>query len=190
MNCCRVRRPISAMAEIVIPFAANATNSVPHRKILYFGALLAALLVGAAAPMLFQVDIPVAAGSTLKCYDSGGHYEPCLVQASVPPPRSNGQMTAAHQPASWTITALYQPESWAALYQPESSAATEPEQPAGSTTSASAAQRIGTRGKHQASATCRQRLLPCFFSSLEKGLTHIALAAAAAARTRPAKEHL
>jgi hypothetical protein len=182
MNCCRVRRPLSATAEAVIPFAANAINSFPHRKVLLLGASLAALPVGVAVPIVFRADRPpVAASSTLKCYDSGGNHEPCLTQASAPPQRPDSQTTTAPRPASWTIAALYQPESWAT---------TELDQPAASTTSAPAAQRSSMRGKRRALALCRQRLIPCFFSTLRRGLTHIASVAASVGRPRPAREHL
>jgi hypothetical protein len=177
----QVRRPISDTAPTVVPFAANATDSVPHSKILLFGAF-AALLMVVAVPLLFRVDMPpVAASSTLKCYDSDGHYEPCLMQASASTPRLNDRTTEAHQPASWTTIALYQQASWAA---------TELDQPASWTASAPAAQRSTTPGKRPALAICGQRFIPCFFSTLRRRLAHIASATAIVGRARPAREHL
>lgn len=175
----RARFPVSDTAATIVRFAARAVNSVPHGKILLSGAF-AALLVVAAVPILFRVDMPVAASSPLKCYDSAGKYEPCLAQAGTPSSRSNDQMTAAHQPASWTTTALYQQASLAT---------TEPDQPANWATSAPAAQHSGTPGKRP--ALCGQRFIPCLFSTLRRGLTHIASAAANVGRSRPAaREHL
>jgi hypothetical protein len=39
-------------------------------------------------------------------------------------------------------------------------------------------------------AICRQRLIPCFFSTLRRRLTHIASVAAVVARARPDRERL
>ena len=131
MSARRVRRTVSDAAETIIPFAANATNSVPHSKILHlrvFAALLflgafAALLVVVAVPILSRADMPpVPTSSTLKCYDSAEKYEPCVTQASASQSRFNGRTTGADQAAGWTRTALYQahqPPSWTrtALYQ-------------------------------------------------------------------------
>jgi hypothetical protein len=177
----RARFPVSDTTAIVIRFAARAANSVPHSKILISGAL-AALLVVVAVPILFRVDMPpVAASSPLKCYDSAGKYEPCLMQAGASRPQLDDRATEAHQPANWTTTALYQQASLAP---------TEPDQPASWATSAPAAQRSGTPGKRPALAVCGQRFIPCFFSALRRGLTHIASAAANVGRARPAREHL
>jgi hypothetical protein len=174
----RARRPISDTAATIIRFAANATSSVPRSKILLLGAL-AALLVVVAVPILFRVHMPpVAASSPLKCYDSAGNYKPCLMQASA---SLNDRTTEAHQPASWTTTALYQQASLAT---------TELDQPASWATSAPAAQRSGTPGKRPALAICGQRFIPCFFSTLRRGLTRIASVAANVGRARPAREHL
>jgi hypothetical protein len=176
----RARCPVSDTAATVVRFAAGAANLVPHSKILLSGAF-AALLVVAAVPILFRVDMPpVAASSPLKCYDSAGKYEPCLTQAGAPLPRLSERTTEAHQPASWTTTALYQQASLATA---------EPDQPANWTTSAPAAQHSGTPGKRP--ALCGQRFIPCLFSSLRRGLTRIASAAANVGRSRPAaREHL
>ena len=75
----RVRRPVSDAAETVISFAINATNSVPHSKILLLGAF-AALLVVVAVPILSRADMPP--NRTLKCYDSAGQYQPCVARLS------------------------------------------------------------------------------------------------------------
>jgi hypothetical protein len=176
----RARFPVSDTAATVVRFAAGAANSVPHSKILLSGAF-AALLVVAAVPILFRVDMPpVAASSPLKCYDSAGKYEPCLTQAGTSSPRSNDRTTEAHQPASWTITALYQQASLAT---------TESDQPANWATSApAAAQHSGAPGKRP--ALCGQRFIPCLFSTLRRGLTRIASAAANVGRARPARDHL
>jgi hypothetical protein len=39
-------------------------------------------------------------------------------------------------------------------------------------------------------AICGRRLLPCFFSALRRGVTHIAFVAATVGQPRPAREHL
>ncbi len=172
----RVRRPVSDPAETAILLAANAANSVPHSKIVRLGPF-AALFVFVAVP----IDMPsVAANSTLKCYDSLGNYEPCVTQAGAAPSRSNGRTAGAHQPASWTAAAPYQQASWA----------TTAVQPANWTTSAPPARRISTPLKRPALARCRRRLIPCLFSTLRRGLTHIASAVAVGGQARPAREHL
>jgi hypothetical protein len=186
----RARRPISDTADILIPFAANATNWIPQSKILLLG-VLPALLAVVAVPMLF--GSPFAANSTLKCYDSAKNNEPCLMRASVSPERFNDRTTETPQPPSWTTSALYQQEVWVT---------STVEQPASWTTSAAVAQRSSTpekgstleKGstpeKGRASATCGHRLIPCFFSALGRRLTHIASAAANLGRGRPARERL
>jgi hypothetical protein len=187
----RVRRAVSDVAETVIPFAAGARNSVLHGKALLFG-VFAALPAVVAAASLFRADMPpVAANSTLKCYDSAGNYEPCVTRASAPASRLNGRTTRPPQIASWTRAALYQQASWATgtRDQPESWATTALDQPANST-SASAARRSATPGKRSASVVCRRRLIPCFFSALRRGFTHIVSVAAAVGQGRPAREHL
>jgi hypothetical protein len=173
-----MRRSISDTAEAVISFAPNARNSVPNSKILLLGTF-AALLVLVAVPIFFRVDIPQAtASSTLKCYDSAGNHEPCLMHASASQPRFDDRTTDhPHQPPSWITTALYQPASWAttALHQPASGTATVP-----------AAGRSNTPGRRAGFAVCRQRLIPCFFSALRRRLTHIA----SLGRARPDRERL
>jgi hypothetical protein len=184
-----MRRPISDTAETVIPFAPNARNPVPNSKILLLGTF-AALLVLVAVPIFFRVDIPQAtASSTLKCYDSAGNHEPCLMRASASPPGFDGRTTDhPHQPPSWITTALYQPASWTttALYQPASWATTALHQPASWTTTAPAAGRSSTPGRRAGFAVCRQRFIPCFFSALRRRLTQIA----SVGRARPDRERL
>ena len=181
-----VRRSISDTAEAVISFAPHARNSVPNSKLLLLGTF-AALLVLVAVPIFFRVDIPqVTASSTLKCYDSAGNHEPCLMPS---PPRFDDRTTNhPHQPPSWITTALYQPASWTttALYQPASWATTALHQPASSTTTAAATGRSSAPGRHAVFATCRQRFIPCFFSALRRRLTHIA----SLGRARPDRERL
>ena len=183
-----MRRPISGTAETDIPLAPNATDSVPNSKILFLGTF-AVLLVLVAVPIFLRVDIPQAtASSTLKCYDSAGNHEPCLMRALVAPARFDDRTTDPHQPPSWTTTALYQPASWttAALDQPASWTAPALHQPASWTTPAPAAGRSSTQGRRAGFAICRQRLIPCFFSALRRRLTHIA----AVVRARPDRERL
>jgi hypothetical protein len=161
------------------PFAAYATSSVPHGKILLLGAF-AALLVVVAVPILFRVDVPaVAANSTLKCYDSAGNAEPCVTRASASP--SQDDPTTGAQPASWTTTALYQQVSLAT---------SAVDQPANWTKSTPAVRRSTMPGKRPGSTDCGRRFIPCFFSSLRRGLTHIASVAASVGQARPAREHL
>src|SRR5437588_3306666 len=156
-----MRRSISDTAEAVISFAPNARNSVPNSKILLLGTF-AALLVLVAVPIFFRVDIPQAtASSTLKCYDSAGNHEPCLMHASASQPRFDDRTTDhPHQPPSWITTALYQPASWTttALYQPASSATTALHQPASGTATVPAAGRSNTPGRRAGFAVRRQRL--------------------------------
>ena len=183
----RVRRSILATAETVIPFIAKAINLGPRSKILLLGTFAASLLV-VLVPILFRSDAPpIAASSTLKCYDSAKNYEPCLTRASASTSRFNGQTTEAHQPPSWTTTALYQQATWAttAPDQQASWTTTAPDQQASWTNSAPVAQRGTALRKHAASAICGRRLIPCFFSALRRGVTHIA-----AVVTRPARERL
>ena len=184
-----IRRSISDTAEAVIRFAPNARNSVPNSKVLLLGTF-AALLLLVAVPIFFRVDVPQAtASSTLKCYDSAGNHEPCLMRASASPSRFDGRTTDhPHQPPSWTTSALYQPASWTttAFYQPASWATTALHQPANGTTTAPAAGRSSTPGRRAGFAVCRQRLIPCFFSALRRRLIHIA----SVVRARPDRERL
>ena len=197
----QVRRPVSDTAKPIIPLAANATNSVPHSKILFLGAF-APLLVVVAVPILFRADMPlVAANSTLNCYDSAGNYEPCVTRASASPSQLNGRTTGAHQPASWTTSALYQQASWTTttvdqpanwpttkVDQPANWTTSAVDQPADRTISAPATRRSSTPAKRP--AICGRRLMPCFFSALRRGLTHIAFVAATVGQARPARERL
>jgi hypothetical protein len=187
MSVRRVRRPVSVAAETVIPVGANATNSVPRKRILFVGAfaallVVAALVVVVAFPVMSRTDVPP--NSTLKCYDNEGKYQPCLAAASASPSRLTGRTTA--ELASWTTTALYQ----VALYQGDDHLVNwVDDPPANSTTSAQAAQR-GTSGKHSASARCGRHLLPCFFSAVARGLTHMASVAGTVGQARPARARL
>jgi hypothetical protein len=184
-----IMRSISDTAETVIPFALNAKNSVPNSKVLFLGTF-AALLVLVAVPTFFRVAIPqVTASSTLKCYDSAGNHEPCLMRASAAPLRFDGRTTDhPPQPPSWITAALYQPASWTttALYQPASWATTALHQPASLITTAPATGHSSTPGRRAGFAVCRQRFIPCFFSALRKRLIHIA----SVARARPDRERL
>ena len=202
MNARRVRRLVSGAAEIVILLAASAKNIVPRGKILLSGAF-AALVFVVAVPMLFEAGTPpVAADGTLKCYDGAGNHQPCVTRASAPAPRLNRPAIGAIRPPSWTTVALYEQSSWTTpTFDPPSSWATPAvdQQSAGTTTAAvdqpenstsAPVVRHGRWGRHQASAACKRHLIPCFFATLRKGLTHIASAAANLARTRPAREHL
>jgi hypothetical protein len=169
------------LAETVTAFVTTATN-FPHRKILLVGAS-AALLAALTVPLLFRTDKPLAvADNTLKCYGTAGKYEPCVTQASASAPRFNGGTNKVRELASWTTTALYQPASLTTAVA---------DQPANWTTNTPAAARHGiTSGRHTAFAACRRRLIPCFFSTLRRGLTHIASVAATVAQGRPARERL
>lgn len=201
MNALRVWRPISDTAVIVIRFAANAINCFRHDKILLFGAFAALLAVVAVPTFLLQVDIrPVAASSTLKCYDSAGNDEPCGVQASASAPQSNGQTSEAHRPAIRTTIGLYQQESWviSALAQPASWTTSAPatNEPAASepatnepATNEPATRRSSASARRQASAACGRHVIPCVFSALRRGVTHLAYVAANASRARPAREY-
>jgi len=133
----RVKRSVSDRVETVVPSAAKATKSAPHRKIVCLGAF-GALLVIAAVPILSPGDMPVeAANGTLKCLDKFGNYEPCVTQASASPASASpapldGRTTAAQQPASRTATAPYQPANWTAPAPSQSArwTAPAPSQPA------------------------------------------------------------
>lgn len=176
-----LRRPVN-------PLVGGMARLAPHRKTPFLG-LFAPLLVVTALP-LFRTDIPlVAANSTLNCYDRAGNYESCETPAGAPPSQFNGRPTGAHQLASWTTAALYQQAVWpiTAVDQPANWKTSAIDQSANLTTSAPAARR-STPGKR--SSICRRRLIPCFFSALRRGFTHIASVAATAGQARPAKEHL
>jgi hypothetical protein len=209
----RVRRAVSDLAEKVIRFTANATNSVLHNKILLLGAL-AALSVVVAIPILCRADMPseagngtlkcydsagipilcrtdmlsVAANSPLKCYDSAGNYQPCVTRASASALRT----TRARRPVSWASSEPSQQASWAttAPYQQANWTTTAVIQPANLTISAPAARRSSTPGKRRSLSICGRHLIPCFFSALRRGVTHMASVAAIAAGARSAREHL
>ena len=178
-----MRGPVSDTAETVAPSGARATKSIPYRKIVLFGAFVP-LAVVVAAPLMFHADAPPVAANILKCYDSSGNHVPCATEARASPSPPTGRTTAAQQPASWIATARYQQVSWATtgVDQPASWASAAVDQPA---TGAPAAPRSSTPLKRQAYASCRRHLLPCFFSTLRRGLH---LAAAAGAQARSARE--
>lgn len=175
----RVQPPVSETTETAT-VCAIATRSVQHRKILVLGTF-ATLLVAIAVPVLFTADRPsVAANSTLKCYDRAGNDEPCGTRAGAAPPRLNGRANVAHR-TSWITTALYHPETWQAPAL---------DQAADGTTNAPAARRSIAPRKRLALAVCRRRFIPCFFSALRKGVTHLASVAATVGQARPVREHL
>jgi hypothetical protein len=190
MSVRRVKHPVSVAAETVIPVGANATNSVPRRRFLFLGALAALLMVAAlvvvAFPILSRTDVPPApAISLLKCYDSEGKNQPCLAPANASPSRFTGRTTG--EPARWTTTALYQ----VALYQGDDHPVNwVDDHPANWTTSAPTARHSAMSGKHSASARCGRRLLPCFFSAVARGVTHMASVAGAVGQARPARARL
>lgn len=184
----RVRSPVSDPAKPSYPFAATAAKLVPHSKLVL--GVFAPLLVVVAVPILFRADMPsVATNSTLNCYDSAGNYEACVTPAGASPSQFNDRTTGAQQLASWTTTALYQQAIWptTTVDQPANWKTSAIDQSTNLITSAPAARR-STPGKR--SAICARRLIPCFFSALRRGLTHIASVAATAGQARPAKEHL
>jgi len=197
----RGRRPVSSPAEAGIPAAANASHPVTRSKIVPVGVfaalfVVAAFAVVAALPINPEANVsPEQANSTLKCYDSDGRNHPCLAHASASESGS-AHRTAGRLP-SWTMTALYQvdehPENWPASAhasaQANAPAGALASAQAGGQASAPAAQRLAA-GRHFASARCGRHLLPCFFSAVQRGLTHIASLAAAVGRTQPAREHL
>jgi hypothetical protein len=190
MSVRRVRRPVSVAAETVIPVVANPTNPLPRRKILFLGAFAALIVVAAlvgivAFPIMSQTD--ASPNSTLKCYDNEGKYQPCLARASAPPSPSRLTGRTTTELASWTTTALYQ----AALYQGDDHLVNwVDDRPANLTTSAPAALRNTTSGKHSASARCARHLLPCFFSAMKRGLTHMASVAGTVGQARSARAPL
>jgi hypothetical protein len=177
----RVRRRVSDTADTVVSFAANATNSASHGKILLVSAFAALLLI-VAFPIFFRADMPsMAANSTLRCYDSAGTNVPCATRASAPPSRLNDRATGTHRPASWITTTLYQQASWPI---------TAVDQPAIWTTGESAARPGSAPKKRPVLAGCGRRSIPCFFSALQRQLTHIASMAANVGQARPAGKHL
>jgi hypothetical protein len=162
----------------------------PFGKILFLAAF-ASLLVAVAVPLLFRADMQsVAANRTLNCYDGAGNYEPCVTRTSASPSQFNGGITGAHQPASWTITALYQQAIWPtnASVQPANWTSSAVNQPENRTTNAPPARRSSTPGKRP--AICGRRLMPCLFSALRRGLTHVASIAATVGQARSARVHL
>ena len=180
-----VRHPGSDPAEPVAPPPAHASHSVLHSKILPLGAFAALLTVAAVLILL----MPSGAGnSTLKCYDRAGNYEPCVTRAGASPARSDGVTAQIHRPPGWIKAALYEPSwekpIWETPDQPINATAGAP---ANSIASVPAARRTGR--KHVASA-CGRHLMPCFFSAVRRGITHLASTAGAMGPTRSAREHL
>jgi hypothetical protein len=186
-------RRASSVSDTVKPIshlAGKATISVSLRKILLLGAI-APLLVIAAVPILLGTEMPAGeTDSKLNCYDRVGNYEPCVTRATVSPSHVNGRTTAAHQPASWTTTALYQQAVFpgTVVDHPADWTTSTVDQPASSTISVPATRRSSTLGKRQ--TICGRRLIPCLFSALRSGFTHIASVAATVGQARPAREHL
>src|SRR5689334_3791494 len=106
----RARGPVADAAGTVVVFAADETASVPLNQILWSGAL-AAVFLGVAV----WIDMPAGtATGTLKCYDSLGHYQPCVTQADAAALRAARRTNEADQPARWSAAAPHAPESWAA----------------------------------------------------------------------------
>jgi hypothetical protein len=174
----RVRRLVSNAAGTVIAVAANAANSVRYGKVLLLGAFTT-LVVVVAVPILIRADTPpVGANGTLKCYDRAGNYQPCPARASASLSRFDGATAETYQPASWATVALYQRQSPATIAA---------DQPANWKTNALAAKRSTTLRKRTASAICGRNLIPCVFSALRRGVTHLASVAAIEAGARPAK---
>lgn len=179
----QVRHFVSDTTKAIIPLAAKARNLILYGKILFLAAF-ALLLSGIALPILFRANLPSATvNSTLNCYDSDGNYEPCVARTGASPSQFNGRTTGTHQTPSWTTTALYQQAIWSTttVDQPASWTTSAVDQPENSTTSPPAARRSSTPGKRPA---CGRRLIPCFFSALRRGLTHIASVAAAVGQAR------
>jgi hypothetical protein len=184
----RVKTPVAEKARPIMPPAAKATNPVPPGKILCLGAL-APLLVVAAVPVLFRANVnAVEANSTLNCYDSAGSHEPCVAREAESPSQSDGGSAGTQQLASWTTSALYHQAIWptTGLAQPANWTIGTVDQPVNETTSAPAARRGTTSGRRP--AVCGRHFIPCFFSALRRGLTHIASVAANAAGS--GKAHL
>ena len=182
-----VMRLATDPAATVIPSPAPATHSVLHSKILPLGAFAALLAVAASLILL----MPSGAGnSALKCYDRAGNAEPCGTHASTAPARFDSRTAQVRRPLGWIASALYQPAAekpaWemAALDPPVNSATNAP---ANSAANAPAARHSGR--KHLASV-CGRRLMPCFFSAVRRGITHLASAAGTMGQGRWAREHL
>jgi hypothetical protein len=154
----------------------------------------------AGTPILCRADmLSVAANNTLKCYDSVGNHEPCVARPSA----SSSRMARTYQPATLATTVPNEQASQAttAPYQQASAATTPPYQqaswattavvlPANWTSSTPAPKHISTPGKRRGLSVCGRHLIPCFFSALRRGVTHMASVAAIAAGARPVREHL
>jgi len=181
----RVGLAVLDCAETVIRFAANATNSVWHSKIVLLGAL-GALLVLAAVPILSHADmpsvaasgtltcydragmpilcradkLPVTANTTLKCYSRTGNYQPCVTQARVWRLRP----IVARQSAGWTTSAPYQ-EANPATAAPAQQASGPYQQASGATAAPDQQARPVTAAlEQQASATASPVVLPAYWT--------------------------
>ncbi len=181
----RARRPVSSPAETSVPAVVDAPNPAPRSKIARLGTfaalfVVAALAAVAALPINPQADVH----STLQCYDSAGKNHPCLAHTNGSPSGATRQ-TAAHLPG-WIVTALYQVDDHPGYWTASATSA--------ATASAASAPTVTAQrsmaGKHLAAARCGRHLIPCFFSAVGRGLTHIASLAAAVGRPQPAREHL
>jgi hypothetical protein len=180
-----VRRPGSDPAQPVAAPPAHTPHSALHSKILPLGAF-AALLTAAAVLILLM---PSGAGnSTLKCYDRAGNDEPCVTRANTAAARPDGATARVHRPPGWIKAALYEPSwekpIWETPDQPVNATAGAP---ANSIASVPAARRAG---KRRLASACGRHLMPCFFSAVRRGITHLASTAGAMGPARSAREHL
>ncbi len=193
MGAWRLRRLVFGSSGAFIPLAANALNSVSHNRF-RLSMVVAALLVIVAIPILCAPDVSSAEGdgtltcydsagnsifcrsrmpmltanSTLKCYDSAGRYESCATLASAPLSEINAPTIGNDQPATVTTTASYREPS--PTFAPA-------DRLANWTASAPVALPASTPEKRSTAVACGRRLIPCFFSALRRGVTHVALVA-------------
>jgi hypothetical protein len=205
----RVRGLVSDAAKGAIAFVAHAIKFASAGKIAPVGAFVG-LIALLAVPLLYQAYVPsLTADSTLKCYDSAGNVAPCTTLASASPSRSNVREAEFDRTAAWTAAAFYQrarspkpvfdqdqqaSSPRAAFDQQDqdqqdqdqqdqaSLPATAGSQPPSRATSALPIRRSNLLHRRAASASCGRHLIPCFFSTLRKGVTHLAAAAARHAR--------
>lgn len=193
MGARRSRRLVFGSAGAVIPLAANAVNSV-SRSSFRLLVVVAALLVIVAIPILCAPDVSSAAGNgaltcydsagnsilcrssmpmlpannTLKCYDSAGRYESCPTLASAPLSEVSAPTIGNDEPETVTTTASYREPS--STFAPAN-------QLANWAASAPTALPASAPEKRRAAVACGRRLIPCFFSALRRGVTHVALVA-------------
>lgn len=195
MSVQRVSRPVSVAVEAVIPAKAQAKSPVFRGKISLFGAFAA---VAAVAAFVLVAALPAKqANSTLKCYDSSGNGHPCLTLAASSPSQPTATSFQSQPPAT---SSQSQPPAISSQSQPTRRTAelaswtTAPLDQVGdhrgNWTASTPTLRHSVTGKRLAPSRCGRRLLPCFFSAVEKGVRHIALVAAAMGRTRPQRERL